>query len=67
MLIAGGGQAYGRHTSLNRKTVIGNGIYCTPHFKDALGYTQPVTVDGKIYELVFQCRVDPKKTHISPK
>ncbi len=41
------------------------GIYCTPHIKDALQYTKPVTVNNKTYRLILQSRINPYNTHIS--
>jgi hypothetical protein len=65
MLKAGSAQACRNQISLNLKRTVGAGIYCTPHLKTALsGYTKNVNINGKNYCLVFQCRVNPKKTHI---
>ena len=66
MLIAGGGQAYRNSDSLNYPSQkVGRGIYCSPHFQVCLsGYSSPVTVQGKNYHLILQCRVNPKKIKV---
>ena len=63
MLIAGSGQAYSSSNSLNHpNTLVGRGIYCSPHIQVCIGgYSgNGVQVGNERYYLVFQCRVNPK-------
>lgn len=68
MLIEGQGQAYKDDISLSfgdKNIKVGIGIYCSPHFYVSLrSYARPVSVNGENYNLVFQCRVNQKKTNI---
>ena len=66
MLIAGGGQVHRGDSAINlsSKEKVGIGIYCTPHFQIALGYSEPIRVKNKEYHLVLQCRVNPEKIKV---
>jgi len=39
--------------------VYGAGVYCSPFINYAKGYAPTVTIDGKSFRIIFQCRVRP--------
>ncbi len=58
-------QAYASSDCVNQKgQKVGVGVYLTPMFYEALGYTSPQRVGEKEYHLVFQCRLRPEEIRI---
>ena len=63
MLRAGRRQLHKKDQAINQPgTVVGEGIYGSPHLEVCLGFAEddPVEVEGKKYRLVLQCRVRPE-------
>lgn len=65
MLKVMGNQQYqdSKCANIEDKTV-GTGIYCTPHFQEALTYTERVDFQNNSYFVILQCRVRPKAIRI---
>jgi len=45
--------------NLRNGAVYGAGVYCSPFIGYAKGYAPTVTIDGKKFRIIFQCRVRP--------
>ena len=59
-------QAYKNSINKNKRSdtygkECGEGVYCTPIVGLAENYASGDTFDGKVYKIVLQCRINPKK------
>ena len=63
MLKVGYRNAYQGKNCINKPTEkIPSGVYLSPHLATATAFAQVVKVEDKDYLLVFQYRINPKKT-----